>query len=131
MISGPPGIGKTTAVHLISTLNGYTVLEFNASDTRSKNELKVSFFNYVKKYVYSCVDNYSITRYFKQQSGSKTLILMDEVDGMSSGDRGGLGELSLIIKRASVPIVCICNDRMKVRTLANHCLELRFRRYVF
>ena len=40
---------------MISTLNGYTVLEFNASDTRSKNDLKVSFFNYVKKYVYSFV----------------------------------------------------------------------------
>ncbi|KAJ2777816.1 DNA replication factor C complex subunit Rfc1 [Coemansia interrupta] len=55
---------------------------------------------------------------------------MDEVDGMSGGDRGGSAELIQLIKRSRVPIICICNDRMspKVRSLANHCEDLRFRR---
>jgi hypothetical protein len=41
LISGPPGIGKTTSAHLAANLAGFTVLELNASDTRSKNLLNV------------------------------------------------------------------------------------------
>jgi len=54
---------------------------------------------------------------------------MDECDGMSS-DRGGTAELILTIKDCKVPIICICNDRShpKMRTLANHCYDLRFSR---
>jgi replication factor C subunit 1 len=36
LISGPPGIGKTTSAHLCAKLAGYTPIELNASDTRSK-----------------------------------------------------------------------------------------------
>lgn len=55
---------------------------------------------------------------------------MDEVDGMSAGDRGGMVELIQLIKKSRIPIICICNDRSspKVRSLANYCLDLRFRR---
>lgn len=76
---------------------------------------------------------------------------MDEVDGMSSGDRGGMAELISLIKKskvsekkkkvmfffksflAKIPVICICNDRgsSKVRSLASHCLELRFQKYFF
>lgn len=42
MISGAPGIGKTTAAHLVAKLQGYDVSEYNASDTRSKKLLEVS-----------------------------------------------------------------------------------------
>ena len=42
MISGPPGIGKTTSAHLIAKLCGFKPIEMNASDTRSKKLLEVS-----------------------------------------------------------------------------------------
>lgn len=41
LISGPPGIGKTSAAHLVAENLGYSVVEFNASDTRSKRSLDV------------------------------------------------------------------------------------------
>jgi replication factor C subunit 1 len=41
LLSGPPGIGKTTAAHVIAKTNGYELLEFNASDVRSKKILEV------------------------------------------------------------------------------------------
>jgi replication factor C subunit 1 len=44
LISGGPGIGKTTAAHLVAKLAGYTIIELNASDTRSKKLLEVSPF---------------------------------------------------------------------------------------
>ena len=41
LISGPPGIGKTTTAVVVSKALGYEVIEFNASDTRSKKSLDV------------------------------------------------------------------------------------------
>jgi len=36
MVTGPPGIGKTTSAHLCAKLAGFTPIELNASDARSK-----------------------------------------------------------------------------------------------
>lgn len=57
-------------------------------------------------------------------------IIMDEVDGMGAGDQSGMVELIKMIKKMSVPIVCICNNRQsqKVRSLVRYCLDLRYRR---
>ncbi|KAJ2808843.1 DNA replication factor C complex subunit Rfc1 [Coemansia guatemalensis] len=145
LISGPPGIGKTTTAHLVAKLAGFDVLELNASETRNKSSLK--------DILGSAVGNRSVLEFDRAKlkhlesemqketdkdvlqsvttSGSKRLVVvMDEVDGMSGGDRGGSTELIQLIKKTRVPIICICNDRQspKVRSLANHCEDLRFRR---
>ena len=57
---------------------------------------------------------------------------MDEVDGMAGNeDRGGMAELIGLIKSSKIPVICMCNDRnaQKIRSLANHCFDLRFQRY--
>jgi replication factor C subunit 1 len=41
MITGSPGIGKTTSAHLCARLEGYTPIELNASDARSKKLVEV------------------------------------------------------------------------------------------
>lgn len=41
LLSGPPGIGKTTTAHVVARTYGYEPLEFNASDVRSKKVLEV------------------------------------------------------------------------------------------
>ena len=41
MITGPPGIGKTTSAHLCARLAGFTPVELNASDARSKKLVEV------------------------------------------------------------------------------------------
>jgi replication factor C subunit 1 len=66
-----------------------------------------------------------------KSKGKGRVIVMDEVDGVSgNSDRGGLSEISQLIKTTKTPIICICNDRqdLKMRTLANHCYDLRFQR---
>lgn len=41
LISGPPGIGKTTSAHLMAKEAGYNPIELNASDARSKKLVEV------------------------------------------------------------------------------------------
>lgn len=55
---------------------------------------------------------------------------MDEVDGMSAGDRGGVADLIASIKISKIPIICICNDRysQKLKSLVSHCLVLSYRK---
>lgn len=56
-------------------------------------------------------------------------LIMDEVDGMSAGDRGGVADLIQTIHKSKIPIICICNDKwhQKLKSLRNHCMALDFR----
>lgn len=40
LLSGPPGIGKTSAARIVCRQLGYEVLETNASETRNKNSIQ-------------------------------------------------------------------------------------------
>ncbi|XP_068084538.1 replication factor C subunit 1 isoform X2 [Anabrus simplex] len=124
LLSGPPGIGKTTMSHVISKELGFDIVEFNASDTRSKSRLHDE--------VSTLLSSQSLYGYF-HESGPKTtspnhVLIMDEVDGMAGNeDRGGVQELIQLIKNSQVPIICTCNDRNhpKIRSLVNYCFDLR------
>jgi replication factor C subunit 1 len=113
-VTGPPGIGKTTAVGLIVRGCGYELVEFNASDERSASAVR-KYFDEAKRS--GCC-------------GKRRVIVMDEVDGMSTGDRGGIGELARVIASCVFPIICIANERgtPRLRPLASCCLDIRFQR---
>ena len=57
---------------------------------------------------------------------------MDEVDGCSSGDKGGIAALIKIIAITKMPIVCIANNHgsRKIHSLVNHCYDLKLQRPV-
>ncbi|KAM4049422.1 replication factor C subunit 1 [Anomaloglossus baeobatrachus] len=126
LLSGPPGIGKTTTAVLVCEELGYSYVELNASDTRSKNSMK--------DVVAESLNNTSIKGFYSGTSkvvDSKHVLIMDEVDGMAGNeDRGGVQELISLIKGSKIPIICMCNDRNhpKIRSLANYCFDLRFQR---
>lgn len=123
LLSGPPGVGKTTTATLVAKELGLDIVEFNASDTRSKKLLHEE--------VSQLLSTTSLGGFFAKGAApsKKRVLLMDEVDGMAGNeDRGGMQELINLIKNSSVPIICMCNDRnhQKVRSLANYCFDLRF-----
>ncbi|KAB0797589.1 hypothetical protein PPYR_08582 [Photinus pyralis] len=125
LLSGPPGIGKTTTATLVAKELGFDVVEFNASDTRNKRLLHEE--------VSQLLSTKSLAGYFTSGSAptSKHVLLMDEVDGMAGNeDRGGVQELISLIKNSNIPVICMCNDRNhpKIRSLSNYCFDLRFSR---
>ncbi|KAI7908090.1 replication factor RFC1 C terminal domain-containing protein [Cokeromyces recurvatus] len=132
LISGPPGIGKTTTANVVAAVNGYEALEFNASDARSKKVLEEN--------ITEMIDNRTMTEFLKSNrekktetkftNGKKVVLIMDEVDGMTAGDRGGSAELAMLIRKTKIPVICICNDprSTKVAPLLRVCFEAKFKR---
>lgn len=127
-LHGPPGIGKTTAAHLAAKLEGYDILESNASDTRSKKLVETG--------LRGILDTTSLLGYFAgdgkkvEMERRRLVLIMDEVDGMSAGDRGGVGALAAVCKKNSIPIILICNDRRlpKMKPFDHVAYDLPFRR---
>jgi replication factor C subunit 1 len=128
MIHGPPGIGKTTAAHLVAKLEGYDIVESNASDTRSKKLIENSL-----KGVLSTT---SLMGYFSagadavEANKKKLVLIMDEVDGLSAGDRGGVGAIAAVAKKSQIPMILICNERKqpKMKPFDFVTYDLGFRR---
>lgn len=116
LVTGPPGIGKTTTVHRLCESVGYRVVEFNASDARSASAIRTIF------------DDAAKSGFI----GVRRCVVMDEVDGMSSGDRGGIGMLARLIHECAFPVICIANERggPRLRSLVSACLDVRFSRPV-
>ncbi|KAI8051258.1 replication factor RFC1 C terminal domain-containing protein [Syncephalis plumigaleata] len=108
LISGPPGIGKSTSARIVSINEGFRVVEFNASDTRNKKHIEDKLGQLISTRAMAESDHHGTELQHR-------VIIMDEVDGMSSGDRGGVAHLIQLIKKTRVPIICICNDRQSVK----------------
>ncbi|KAH8738550.1 replication factor C subunit 1 [Cryptosporidium ryanae] len=132
LISGPPGIGKSTVASLMAKKCGYIPIEMNASDDRTKE--------IIENLSESAIGGYSLSTFAKKgnlgggvENGGlnmNMLLIMDEMDGLGGSDRGGAAALGRLIQKTRWPIICICNDRMneKVRNLASKCYDLKFSR---
>ena len=93
-IYGPPGVGKTTLVYRVMKALGYRVVEKNASHTRTGTAFR--------QIIIPLLRNGGISEWITQGSPEKICVLLDEIDGISSGERGGLQEL-LAFARAWKP----------------------------
>jgi replication factor C subunit 1 len=116
LMTGPPGIGKTTLAHLIAKRCKYDVIEVNASEERSANAIK-------KLFQTATTSNIAHQR----------LMILDEVDGMSVGDRGGIAEIARAMDTITFPLICIANEKgnpQKMRPLTAKCTVMKMARPV-
>jgi len=130
-IYGEPGTGKTTFVtNLLKELN-YDVVKYDAGDVRNKSIIET-----ITKHNMS--DKNIMSMFHKKVQ--KIAIVMDEIDGMNNGDKGGINTLIKLIrpkktkkqKKEEVtmnPIVCIGNYHIdkKIKELMKVCFVVELK----
>ncbi|KAK5175403.1 Chromosome transmission fidelity protein 18 [Saxophila tyrrhenica] len=90
MLTGPPGLGKTTLAHVCAKQAGYEVQEINASDERSGNVVKGRIRDMLGTENVRGVEKKTDAGKVRK-SGKPVCVVVDEVDGVVSGS-GGSGE---------------------------------------
>jgi DNA polymerase III delta prime subunit len=124
-IYGNPGSGKTEFVSSVLKMLGYDAITYDAGDIRNKSIIET-----IAKHNMS---NQNIMSMFERKV-KKIVIVMDEVDGMNNGDKGGITHLIHLIRpkktkkqkmeESSVnPIICIGNYHTdkKIKELIKVC----------
>jgi DNA polymerase III delta prime subunit len=131
-IYGSPGSGKTQFVmQLLKQLN-YDVIKYDAGDVRNKSLIETIASN-----------NVSNRNVLDMMAGRvrKIAIVMDEIDGMNNGDKGGITALIKLIRQKKTkkqrlesltmnPIICIGNYYLdkKIRELMKVCNVFELKR---
>lgn len=116
LLVGPPGTGKTTTVHLVAEKLGMNLVELNASDTRTREKLS--------RRIGEVISSSSLF-------GERTLIFLDEVDGLAGrSDYGALDFIKEAVRKSENPVVMAANDREadEVKKLSSVTSRIEFER---
>jgi replication factor C large subunit len=113
LIIGPPGVGKTSYVHILSNEYNYDLIEMNASDSRTRDMLESR--------ILPILNNTSLY-------GKRMLLFLDEVDGIyRRQDTGGVEFLVRILKEPNIPIVLASNSRnSRIKEVIKNCRVIEF-----
>ncbi|KAH6673558.1 chromosome transmission fidelity protein-like protein 18 [Halenospora varia] len=91
LLTGPPGLGKTTLAHVCARQAGYEIMEINASDERSKDVVKGRIRTSVGTESVKTGSTVTTKSGHVQKSAHPLCVVVDEVDGVVGGS-GGSGE---------------------------------------
>jgi len=130
-IYGAPGTGKTLfTINVLEEL-GYDIIKYDAGDIRNKSIIEnITLQNMSDRNVLSMFTS----------KVKPIAILMDEIDGMNNGDKGGINALIKLIRPKKTkkqkledstcnPIVCIGNYHMdkKIKELMKVCTSVELK----
>jgi hypothetical protein len=125
-VYGSPGCGKTHfVIELLKELN-YDIIKYDAGDVRNKSLIDTITSNNMS--------NQNVLQ-MMSKTRKKIAIVMDEIDGMNNGDKGGITSLIKLIRQKKTkkqraesmtlnPIICIGNyfvDK-KIKELMKVCI---------
>lgn len=91
MLTGPPGLGKTTLAHVCAKQAGYEVMEINASDDRSRDVVKGRIRTSLGTESVKTVEHAKPKPGVESKVARPVCVVVDEVDGVTTGS-GGSGE---------------------------------------
>lgn len=130
-IYGDPGTGKTTFITNILKELDYDIIKYDAGDIRNK-----SIIDNITKHNMS---DKNIMSLFNKKI-KKIAIIMDEIDGMNNGDKGGINTLIKLIRPKKTkkqkleevtmnPIICIGNYHIdkKIKELMKVCNSIELK----
>ena len=123
-IYGSPGSGKTKFVIDVINELGYDVIKYDAGDVRNKN--------LIDTITSSNIASQNVLQMMEKKK--RIVILMDEIDGMNNGDKGGINALIKLIRQKKTkkqklesctknPIICVGNYSIdkKLKELMKVC----------
>lgn len=130
-IYGESGIGKTTFVKNILKQMNYDIIYYDTSDIRNKT-------------IIDTINNNNISDKsvlgLMQKKKQYIAIVMDEIDGMNNGDKGGINALIKLIRPKKtkkqkkenityIPIICISNYHIdkKINELIKVCIPIELK----
>ena len=124
-IYGSPGCGKTYFVEQTLREIDFDIIKYDAGDVRNKN--------LIESLTSDHLSNVNVADMMRKKK-RKIVIIMDEIDVMNSGDKGGITSLITLIRqkktkkqktehKTNIPIICIGNYFMdkKIKELMKVC----------
>ncbi|MCL4323646.1 MAG: AAA family ATPase [Candidatus Thermoplasmatota archaeon] len=107
ILSGPPGMGKTSIAYALSRSKGWDIIEINGSEGRTEDFIKrtIGMFSLYGDLTWDDVEK-------KKKAG-----LIDEADNIyerstkgGTGESGGYRAIADILKNTNIPIIITMND---------------------
>ena len=113
LIYGPTGTGKTSTVYAIAKQLNWDVLELSASDYRNRETLEKIKPALLQKSLF----------------GKSKIVLIDDIDALGEGDRGGVQGILELIRVSKFPIVITANDPWdrKIRDIRTQCVLVEYK----
>ncbi len=121
---GPPGVGKTTLAYRVFQQRNLRVREFNASHTRSGANFR--------KVILPLLQRGGVLHMMETGEQGGLGVILDEIDGLSSGEKGGLQSLLAYLRdwketNPGIPVIFISNtiQQRMLQMISRYCLTFK------